>query len=155
LTKSIGDGIYAKEEPEQFLYIGTSGSGTSKSWAEHPDYPGLKVEDTYDFDPNYQGPGDAFDWRTTGVVPDLIIPAKHFVVYGTVQAVNFIVDELHVVANLSSDCEAVSPNLTVPLSAPSYTENFSKHFAFPSQTATTLCMLEIMVVNRLVPTWKL
>jgi hypothetical protein len=133
---TLGNGIYAQEDPEQFLYINTNGSGTYKIWAEDPDDANLRAEDTYDFDPNYQGPGDAFDWRTNGNVPELIIPAKHFVVYGTLQA-NYSVEELHLVASLDSACEEAQPNFTFALSGSPLTANFSQHFAFLSQSATT------------------
>jgi len=135
----LGSGIYAQEEGEQYLYLDTNGPGTYKIWAEYPDNPNLRAEDTYDFDPDYQGPGDPFDWRTNGIVPDLVIPAKHFTVNGSMEA-EFFTDELHLAVSMNTDCEAglAEPNFTIPLSETEpYIGNFSKHFAFPSQSATT------------------
>jgi len=130
----LGNGIYAQQG--QYLYLDTNGIGTYKIWAEHPENTNLKAEDTYDFDPEYQGPGDPFDWRTDGNVPDLIIPAKHFTVNGTLQA-NYEVDELHLVASLDYDCGVIEPNFTYALGGTPLTATFSKHFAFPTQTAIT------------------
>ncbi len=129
----LGTGIYAQDG--QFLYIETNGIGTYKIWAEHPDDSNLKAEDTYDFDPDYQGEGDPFDWRTDGNVPDLIIPSKHFIVNGTMQA-QFVVDELHLVASLNYACDSIVPNFTYSLSGSPLSANFSRHFAFPTQTET-------------------
>lgn len=130
----LGNGIYAQSG--QFLYLGTNGLGTYKIWAEHPDDSNLRAEDTYYFDPDYQGEGDPFDWRTDGNVPDLIIPAKHFTVTGTMQA-DYVVDELHLVASVDYDCDTIGPNFTYALSGSPLRANFSRHFAFPTQTATT------------------
>jgi len=130
----LGNGIYAQEG--QYLYLDTNGTGTYKIWAEYPENASLKAEDTYDFDPDYQGPGDPFDWRTDGNVPDLIIPAKHFTVNGSLQA-NYEVDELHLVVSLDYDCGVIEPNFTYTLAGVPLTATFSKHFAFPTQTTTT------------------
>jgi hypothetical protein len=133
----LGNGIYAQEEGEQYLYLGTNGIGTYKVWAEYPEDSNLRAEDTYYFDPdNYQGPGDAFDWRTDGTVPDLIIPAKHFYVEGTLQA-NYDTEELHLVVSLDYDCDTLGPNFTFTLSGTPRSAGFHQHFAFHTQTATT------------------
>jgi hypothetical protein len=132
----LGNGIYAQEEGEQYLYLDTNGPGTYKIWAEYPDDSNLRAEDTYDFDPDYQGSGDPFDWRTTGMVPDLTIPAKHFIVDGTLQA-NYNTNELHLVVSLDYDCDTVCPNFTFELTGTPRSANFSQHFAFPTQAATT------------------
>ena len=70
-------------------YLQTNGIGTYKVWAEHPDSSAAKSNEvTYYFDPDhYQGSGDPFDWNGNGVIQSaLIIPAKKFWVYGSVES---------------------------------------------------------------------
>lgn len=144
---TFGNGIYVSAPP--YMYIGTTGIGAYKLWAERPGDSSVRSnEATYYFDPdNYEGGGDPFDWNGYGIVDDLIFPAKWFTIQGIhrrtmPESDEPVYDWDHIVVSPSSTCEAECANyqhyVTVPAHSTSGESAFSGlKFAFPGSPGNT------------------
>ena len=136
-----GDGLLGNGDIPQ--YLGTTGIGTYKLWAEHPDNPGVQSnEATYYFDPDsYEGEGDPFSWNGDGIVtPSLIVPGKTFSVYGTVVSDGDDFDWIHCVVATSGACNTGKANIKVCYSdciTRGNQCNFNCAFAFPTNIGTS------------------